>query len=228
MSFHPPAAATSFTGSVFRSVAQSRRKACHKLPFGFVARDTSYARFTSRPRDAGSPVRLGAPRPAHEALWRHLLPRPKAPEEAAFVFAIQESDQGDDRYRYVEWYPVPSGGFASRSSVHFELTDEVRARVIKRAHDLGASLVELHSHTGSWPASFSVSDIMGFREFVPHVRWRLKGRPYLAVVVTRSGFDAVVWANGPDMPSPLDGIVVKTDLFRPTGLTRWDFRADDD
>ena len=31
MSFHPPAAATSFTGRLFRSVAQSRRNACKRL-----------------------------------------------------------------------------------------------------------------------------------------------------------------------------------------------------
>lgn len=164
---------------------------------------------------------LVLPRAVHEQLWAHLLPRPRAPEEAAFVFAVREADHGDDHYRYVEWFPVPPEGFASRSSVHFELTDEIRARAIKRAHDLGASLVEFHSHTGDWPAGFSASDIIGFREFVPHVWWRLKGRPYIAVVVAPSGFDAVLWVTGPETPSALDGVMVESELLRPTGLTNW-------
>jgi len=40
----PPAAATSLTGSAFRSVAQRRRNACQRLPSGFVARENSNAR----------------------------------------------------------------------------------------------------------------------------------------------------------------------------------------
>ncbi len=171
---------------------------------------------------------LVLPPAMHAAIWAHLLPRPKVPEEAAFAFAVREADHGNDSYCCVEWLPVPPDGFASRSAVHFELTDEIRAGVIKRAHDLGASLVEFHSHTGPWPAGFSASDILGFREFVPHVWWRLKGRPYLAVVVTASGFDAVAWVTGPGTPSQLDGIAVGAQLLCPTGLTRWDLDLEDD
>jgi hypothetical protein len=169
---------------------------------------------------------LVLPRAVRDGLWAHLLPRPRAPEEAAFVFAMREADHGDDQYRYVEWFPVLPEGFASRSPIHFELTDEIRARAIKRAHDLGASLVEFHSHTGPWPAGFSASDIIGFREFVPHVWWRLKGRPYIAVVVAPSGFDTALWVTGPETPLALDGIMVESELHRPTGLTNWSI--DDD
>jgi hypothetical protein len=169
---------------------------------------------------------LVLPSAVRDELWAHLLPSPRAPEEAAFVFAMREAEHDDDQYRYVEWFPVPPAGFASRSSVHFELTDEIRARTIKRAHDLGASLVEFHSHTGTWPAGFSASDIIGFREFVPHVWWRLKGRPYIAVVVASSGFDTALWVTSPETPSPLDGIMVESELLLPTGLTNWNI--DDD
>ena len=89
--------------------------------------------------------------------------------------------KGEDQiFEYIEWYAVPADGFSVCNEYHFELTDEVRAQVIKRAHDLGASIAEVHSHHGPWPAAFSPSDQLGFREFVPHVWWRLKGRPYLA------------------------------------------------
>ena len=163
----------------------------------------------------------------HRPLWAHVLPRLKGPEEAAFAFAVREAENGDDRYHCIEWFPVPPEGFESRSPVHFELTDEMRAKAIKRAHDLGASLVEFHSHTGPWPAAFSVSDILGFRDFVPHIWWRLKAKPYLAVVVASSGFDAFAWVTGPDAPVVLDGIVTESELLHPTGLTRWEFEVDE-
>ena len=80
---------------------------------------------------------------------------------------------------------------------YFELTDEARIGLIKRAHVLQASLAEFHSHLSPWPAAFSLSDRMGLKETVPHMRWRLKRRPYLAVVVAPSGFDALVWSRDP-------------------------------
>lgn len=161
------------------------------------------------------------------ALWQHLLPHGKTPEQAAFAFAAQEARNGAAVFRCLEWQPVPPEGFVSRSMFHFELTDATRAGVIKRAHDLGASIVEFHSHTGSWPAAFSGSDVAGFREFVPHVWWRLKGRPYLAIVVTRSGFDGLAWLAGPEVPEALGGIAVGESLLTPTGLSRWELLTDD-
>lgn len=172
-------------------------------------------------------VLLALRRDLQTALWRHLLPPGRAPEQAAFVYTAQETQDGATVFRGVEWYAVPPDGFASRSSVHFELADDVRAKVIKRAHDLGASLVEFHSHTGPWPAAFSGSDLAGFREFVPHIWWRLKGQPYLAVVVARSGFDGFAWIAGPETPGALSGLLVDQDLLQPTGLSRWESDDDD-
>lgn len=170
---------------------------------------------------------LALPPAVQTALWRHLLPHGKASEQASFVLATHEGGTGADLFRYVEWRPVPPEGFVSRSAFHLELTDETRAGVIKRAHDLGASLVEFHSHTGSWPAAFSGSDFAGLREFVPHIWWRLKSRPYLALVVTRSGFDGFAWLTGPTLPEPLAGIRVGEHVLTPTGLSRWEADSDD-
>lgn len=172
-------------------------------------------------------VILALPPDVQTALWWHLLPGGRAPEQAAFVFTEHESGQGLELFRHIEWYPVPPEGFLSRSAFHFELTDATRADVIKRAHDLDASLVEFHSHTGACPAAFSESDLIGFWEFVPHIWWRLKGRPYLAVVVTRSGFDGLAWLKGPALPEPLGGIRVDDNVLTATGLSRWEANADD-
>lgn len=161
------------------------------------------------------------------ALWRHLLHDGGRAEQAAFVFAVREITPTADTFRGIEWYGVPPEGFVFQSDLHFELTDEARALVIKRAHDLGASLIEFHSHTGKWPAQFSGSDITGFREFVPHVWWRLKGRPYIAVVVTQSGFDGFAWLQNPGEPQMLAGILVGGRLMSPTGRSQWQDDFDD-
>ncbi len=167
----------------------------------------------------------------HRTIWEHLLPEKFRAEEAGFVFATQESADDRTLFRTIEWYGVPPNGFASRSRYHLELTDATRAYAIKHAHDLHASLVELHSHAGPRPAEFSFSDLMGFREFVPHVWWRLKGRPYMAVVVSKGGLDGFAWLDGPQQPSRLDGIVVGADSGRvlaptrlsPLSLDRYDY-----
>lgn len=156
-----------------------------------------------------SRIILDLPPEAKEALWRHLVPRGARPrEEVAFLFAHTERVGETMTFKLAEWHPVGPEGFLSRSGYHLELTDEERAKAIKRAYDLGASLVEAHSHTFHGVARFSGSDLAGFEEFIPHVWWRLRGRPYMALVVTRSGFDALAWIEDPRKPEYVDGIAV--------------------
>lgn len=164
----------------------------------------------------GASVRL--PADVHMSLWRHLLADERGPEEAAFVFAHVPAVDADSVFEYVDWFPVPPEGFAWQSAFHFELTDETRATVIKRAHDLGASIVEFHSHRGAWPAQFSGSDWIGLEEFVPHVRWRLKGRPYGAVVVTPTGFDGLAWVRSSATPIRLK-LLANGQVLEPTQLS---------
>ena len=102
---------------------------------------------------------------------------------------------------------------------YLELADKTRAALIKRAHDLDTSLAELHSHPGPWPAGFSYADRLGLQETVPHMWWRLKKRPYLAIVVAKSGFDALLWLDNPKVPRPLDGIVEGSRVLKPTNFS---------
>ena len=170
---------------------------------------------------AGSvaPTVLHLPGDVHQGIWQHLFGDGSWDEAAGFLF-VKHRDEGEEQvFEYIEWYAVPDDGFSVRNEYHFELTDETRAQVIKRAHDLGASLVEVHSHNGQWPAAFSPSDQLGFREFVPHVWWRLKGRPYMAIVATKRDFDGLVWITGPGEPQHLNSIVVDGQTLSPTGLS---------
>lgn len=159
------------------------------------------------------------PPSAYYEIMTHLLPEKTMNEQAAFIYAKTESVNGVLRFNYIDSDLMLSKDFVYHSDFYLELRDEKRAEIIKRAHDLDASLTEWHSHPLFWPATFSKSDLLGFREFVPHVMWRLKGRPYAAVVVTPSDFDALVWSENPKIPYQLNSLKVGSRNLYPTGLT---------
>jgi hypothetical protein len=152
----------------------------------------------------------------------HLLPAVDVhdeSEEAAFGFARSVDDVNGISFHLIDWAAITPEGFTRRSRFYLELTDTMRAKVIKIAHDLDASLVEFHSHPFQTLAEFSSSDLLGLQEFVPHVWWRLKGKPYLAIVTAPSGFDGIAWIRDPHSPTKLREIFVGGEALRPTGLT---------
>lgn len=162
----------------------------------------------------------------YSAIRRHLIPPQPEAEEVAFIFAMIETRTSLPRLVCSEWAPVPSDGFLSRGLYHLELTDETRAGAIRRAHQLGAALVELHSHPYPHEASFSWSDVSGLREFVPHVRWRLKGRPYGAIVVAPQSYDSLAWTDDSIVPSGTLDLEVEGGVLRPTGLSLASWREE--
>src|SRR5688500_10418738 len=82
----------------------------------------------------------------HHALNAHLLRRDSICEEAAFVFATAANGPDETIFESLDHLLVPPSGFVVRSPCFLELKDEVRAQVIKRAHNIKASIIELHSH----------------------------------------------------------------------------------
>lgn len=162
--------------------------------------------------------RLIIPARDYAEIHRHLLRGED--EQVAFVFAKVEATDRGVTFRAGDRYLVPSEDLEVQLPYHVSLTDEAQGRVIKMAWDRGAALVEFHSHTNPrYEAAFSGSDMKGFADFVPHVWWRLKAKPYLAIVVAPSGFDALVWRMGPDTPEALDAIHVGEAVQWPTNLT---------
>ena len=115
------------------------------------------------------------------------------PEEVVFSFSTFE----DGVFEVVRLEVMTGVDVESQSSVHVTLADEVRPRLIKTAWDSGHCLIEAHSHGPRGPAEFSRSDLLGFDDWVPHVRWRLRGRPYAALVVAGRSWDALAWVGGP-------------------------------
>jgi hypothetical protein len=166
-----------------------------------------------------SSVFIELPHDVRTELWNHLLPSTEEAEQAAFVFAKWDPRPGGGMFHFVERFLVPPEGFAVQSEYYIELTDETRASAIKRAHDLQTSLVEIHSHRGPWAAEFSPSDLAGFADFVPHVWWRLKRKPYLAIVIANDSLDGIAWIDGPETPGRLTGVVTDGQVTRATGLS---------
>lgn len=146
----------------------------------------------------------------------HLLPPNSSREEAAFLFAIPKPENENVVFEVIDMEKLTPDDFSAQLDDYLELADDTRGRLIKKAHQLGASLVEMHSHPGPWPAAFSYADRVGLKETVPHMWWRLPKRPYIAIVVAPSGFDALVWLDNPKIPSKLDGILAGHGLMQPT------------
>jgi hypothetical protein len=164
-------------------------------------------------------TRLHLPPGLYEELRAHLLPPCNTLEQAAFIFAKASQDQSSTRFDVDAVEKLTASDFDEQGPGYLELADETRKRLIKRAHDLGTSLIEMHSHPMPWPAQFSTYDREGLLETVPHMLWRLAKRPYAAIVVAPSGFDALVWLSDPHKPSALDALVAGSQIMKPTNLS---------
>jgi hypothetical protein len=155
------------------------------------------------------------------ALYRRMLEHlfSGLTEQLAFFLATNaESDR--ETLRVSDLYCVPSRAFSAQTAYHINLGDEVRAQMIKWAWDNQSSLIEVHSHLGNGEAAFSPTDLVGLEEFVPHVWWRLQGRPYAALVFSPRNFDALVWMKSPNVTLGLTALrIAGLRDDHPTSLT---------
>ena len=173
------------------------------------------------------PVHLVVEDAAYAALQAHLFPPLDSAEQGAFLFLKHSSGGTRTTLHVSDVRLLNAVDFMRQESHSLELTNDALAGVIKHAHDIGAVLGEVHSHRGSWRARFSRTDIAGLRDTVPYMWWRLK-RPYVATVFTaRSGFDALVWLDGPSTPCTPSALVVGSRRLIPTGLSLGDWRCRD-
>lgn len=141
-------------------------------------------------------------------------------EQAAMIFAGAENGAGGVHFVAQEMELLQPADFDYQSAYHISLTDDARGRIIKRAWDLKLSIVEFHSHVGPFAtAAFSSSDRAGLSEFVPHVRWRLRGAPYAAIVMTSEAFDGLVWSSDAVQGQGLEHIRVGDTTLVPTALS---------
>ena len=163
------------------------------------------------------PASLLLKREHFKELREHLFPENVHNERAAFLFLTTRIQGKDIEFMVAEQFLVNEGDVWYSSAGYLELMDNIRGRVIKRAHDLGLSLAEAHSHRFPIPAEFSSTDIDGLREFVPHVWRRLEGRPYLALVAAPNSFDGLVWIHDAKCAELLDMLVIDQQVIEMTG-----------
>jgi hypothetical protein len=152
-------------------------------------------------------VTLQLPAKQLDSLRAHLL-RHVQDEDEQVAFLFSEPYEGGRLLRLADVYFVPPDEFEYQSGYHVSLSDEVRQYLIRRAWNSNACLVEAHSHPGPGEVKFSLSDLHGFKDWVPHFWWRLKARPYAALVFGYESFDALAWVDGADKPEEVERLAV--------------------
>jgi hypothetical protein len=163
-----------------------------------------------------------------DQLRTHLLQNRK--EQVAFAFAAVTQGNGTRRFEAGGLYLASAEDFAVQTEYHVELTEEALAKVIKMAWDRRAALVDFHSHPRqSESAYLSPSDMTGFADLVPHAIWRLKGQPYVGIVMALKSFDALVWPAAYNAPEELEAVLVDGgDRLKPTGISYSRFNRNGD
>ena len=115
------------------------------------------------------------------------------PESIAFMRSPDPRPNGI--FRIEDLYLIESTWTNIGDDGHCELDDDIRSSVIKWAWDAQSCLVEAHSHGLLFKPSFSRFDLAQLKEWVPHVRWRLGGRPYAALVTASLQIDGIAWCG---------------------------------
>jgi hypothetical protein len=119
-----------------------------------------------------------------------------------------------------QWRPITDDALGYGPGGHAVLTDAAAVDVIRWAHEHDAALVEVHSHGRFTPAAFSHIDVAGLAEWVPGVRWRLRGAPYAAAVTAADTIDAWAWVGATSDPAQVDAVVIgDAAIIRTTGAT---------
>lgn len=166
------------------------------------------------------------PEAVFRAVRSHLFPFFSQREQGGFLLCkVTASSESTPDFSVVEWLPMKRQDYVAQDIDYLELSDASRVRVIKSAHAADCALVEVHCHPGSQPACFSRFDMAGLYEFVPHIRWRLKGKPYGALVFAPSSVDGLVWAGTSKAAVPLTSIIVGSRPITTTGLTTKYFKG---
>ena len=166
-------------------------------------------------------MQLNVPRQSYHDLQAHLFAG-DTEHVAFFRFDVREAQAHLKSLDLLR-----ANDYARRSAYHVGLDDRVRPRIIKWAWDAGDSLGEAHSHRIATEACFSPTDLAGLREWVPHIWWRLQGRPYLALVFGPDSVDGLAWVTSPEDPVALAKVTSADRVIAATGLSLKAWRAPD-
>lgn len=90
-----------------------------------------------------------------------------------------------------------------------------RQDLLQWAH--GCALVEAHAHRPGVAACMSGIDLDGLAAWVPHVRWRLGGAPYAALVSAGHTIDGMAWTAPSGEAEAIAYITAGAQRLRTTG-----------
>jgi hypothetical protein len=150
------------------------------------------------------------PQPIDERLEAHLG---KRGEQLAFLGARASGNS----LEVLETLLVGSELLDPTERWHVALSDSGRVAVLAWASQGGFTLIEVHTHGRWFPACFSQTDLRGLADWVPHVMWRLGGRPYAALVVAGDTLDALVWDSKDAAPATAAVVERSGQALIPTG-----------
>lgn len=132
------------------------------------------------------------PEPLYTSVYAHLFQN--ALEQAAFLLAQAYPAPDGPRLEAVDAYLVPPEGWELQHQLYLELKDSERANIMYRARTGSFALIDCHSHPRSTAdVRFSPSDRSGITNFAAYAKWKLDGRPYVAMVWGQASVDAVAW-----------------------------------
>lgn len=148
-------------------------------------------------------------------------------ERMAFLLASPTT--GTDAWAVVdELYLTDAVDYTYQGKHGMELDDAVRPRVLTWATRPDVALVEVHSHGHlSNKTTFSRTDLDGLNEVVPQMMWRLRGRPYVALVLGADDLDALAWSHRGQPPTLPSTVIVGQRTLTPTGIAHILTRKDD-
>lgn len=138
-------------------------------------------------------------------------------ERMAFLLAADEDGRGWAVAD--EMYLTDGADYAYQSPHGMALADDVRPRVLRWASASGNALVEVHSHGAlSRETTFSPTDLEGLAEVVPQMLWRLRGRPYTALVIGDGDLDALTWTRRGEPPAAPAAVILGGRMLAPTAI----------
>ena len=159
-------------------------------------------------------VDLTIPRPIASTLFDHLA----AGHEEQLAFMLARPTVGG--FLLADIRTVGWPGLDDQTAWHLALADDERAEVIKWAHESGGVLVEAHVHRGGFAAELSPYDLDNLADWVRHVWWRLRHRPYIALIFSGTTFDGLVWLTSPEEPEQVSTLTIEgAPALLATGLT---------
>lgn len=138
-------------------------------------------------------------------------------ERVAFLFAAL-ADGGHDAH-VAELWLLDEHDYQHTNRYGVELAEHVRPQLIRTAHQHEYAVIEAHAH--DWPGRhtrFSTTDLDGLSELGPHMTWRLRGRPYTALVFGQDSFDALQWHSTGEVTT-VDALVIDGKPVGPTALS---------